>query len=284
MDLKKVEEIVQKIQCSLFKNANSFSVGMLKSQFRGSGLQFREHQVYCYGDDDRFIDWKMLAKTGTPYIKTFEEERNVEICVVLDSSLSMFMGYKGVSKFQVAAEVICLLYLITEESNDSVRVIIKGTKSIVLPAMVGRPGVTRFIAELQKCGMISSDGKVNYRYGEMLQKDSKFIEEKHIVQKIGINKEIVVLSDFHDFMSDKELKRLMHTSRLHCFKIVSPIEKIGKYPFFIQAFNSNSINQSGYWKVNKNNNKDDISKVFGRRMKSLSVDKRYLEEFIKGMI
>ena len=99
MDIKAIERAVAKIQTALFKNSNSFSVGTLKSQFRGSGLQFKEHQVYTHGDDVRFIDWKMMAKTSRPYIKTFEEERNVEIVVVVDLSLSMFVGLRGVSLF-----------------------------------------------------------------------------------------------------------------------------------------------------------------------------------------
>ena len=63
MDLKKVNTVVSKLQASIFKNSNSFSIGMLKSHFRGTGLQFKEHQVYNYGDDVRFIDWSILAKT-----------------------------------------------------------------------------------------------------------------------------------------------------------------------------------------------------------------------------
>jgi uncharacterized protein (DUF58 family) len=77
VNIAEVRRVVGRIQASLFKNSNSTSVGVLKSQFRGTGLQFREHQVYEPGDDVRFIDWKILAKMNTPYIKTFEEERNV---------------------------------------------------------------------------------------------------------------------------------------------------------------------------------------------------------------
>ena len=78
MKLNEVRKTVSQIKANLFKNSNSFSIGMLKSHFKGSGLQFKEHQVYAFGDDIRFIDWKMLAKTSQPFVKTFEEERNVE--------------------------------------------------------------------------------------------------------------------------------------------------------------------------------------------------------------
>ena len=77
MKINEVRKIVGRLRVNLFKRANSFSIGMLKTQFRGTGLQFKEHQVYSFGDDVRFIDWKILAKTNHPYIKTFEEERNI---------------------------------------------------------------------------------------------------------------------------------------------------------------------------------------------------------------
>ena len=103
MNLLEIEKIVSKIQSNLFKNSNSFSVGMLKSHFKGAGLQFKEHQVYNPGDDVRFIDWKLSAKTQNTFVKTFEEERNVEINVVIDVSNSMFVGYKNVSKLRKIA-------------------------------------------------------------------------------------------------------------------------------------------------------------------------------------
>ena len=86
MDITKVRKTVGKFKASLFKKANSHTIGMLKTNYRGTGLQFKEHQVYNFGDDVRFIDWKILAKTNQPYVRTFNEERNVEIVVVIDAN------------------------------------------------------------------------------------------------------------------------------------------------------------------------------------------------------
>ncbi len=107
MDIHAVRRAVSKIKGGLFKNSNSQAIGMLKSHFKGTGLQFKEHQVYMPGDEVRFIDWKMLAKTAHPYVKTFEEERNVEIVVAIDASPSMLYGHKGISKLQAAIEICC---------------------------------------------------------------------------------------------------------------------------------------------------------------------------------
>ena len=91
MNLKEIERVVGMIQAHIFRNSNAYSAGMLKSHFRGSGLQFREHQVYVPGDDVRFIDWKLSARAPNVYVKTFEEERNVEIVVFVDLSHTLFL-------------------------------------------------------------------------------------------------------------------------------------------------------------------------------------------------
>ncbi|MEK6626470.1 MAG: DUF58 domain-containing protein, partial [Bdellovibrionota bacterium] len=79
MNLEQVHRVVASIKANLFKRSNSYSIGKLKSNVRGTGLQFKDYQVYCPGDDIRFIDWKLLARTGHAYIKLYEEERNVEV-------------------------------------------------------------------------------------------------------------------------------------------------------------------------------------------------------------
>ena len=59
MDIKEIERVVASVQHAVFRNANNVAAGVLRSRFRGAGLQFREHQVYAPGDDVRFIDWKL---------------------------------------------------------------------------------------------------------------------------------------------------------------------------------------------------------------------------------
>ena len=79
------------------------------------GLQFKEHQIYCHGDDVRFIDWKLYARTNTPYIKTFEEERNVEIIIFIDLSLSMLMGHRGIDKASGSNQYCMLNFIYWQE-------------------------------------------------------------------------------------------------------------------------------------------------------------------------
>ena len=138
MNLVEIEKVVAKIQNNIFKNSNSVSIGMLKSHFKGSGLQFKEHQVYMTGDDVRFIDWKLSAKTNNTFVKTFEEERNVDIVAIVDITNSMFTGFKDVSKLKASIELVCLLYMLTEKSNDTVSTIILHDDITILPPFSGR--------------------------------------------------------------------------------------------------------------------------------------------------
>ena len=161
MNFVGIRKAVGRIKGQLFKNSNSFSIGMLKSHFRGTGLKFKEHQVYTHGDDVRFIDWKLFAKTGQPYIKTFEEERNVEIVEVIDAGPSMLNGEDGISKLQASIEICCLLYILAKETGDYIHTLILTDEVINIPKLAGDEGIVRLIATLEDKNILDTNGKVN---------------------------------------------------------------------------------------------------------------------------
>ena len=113
----------------------------------------KDHRPYEQGDEIRFIDWKLLAKTSDPYVKTFEEERNVEITVMIDAFPTMYAGAKGVSKLQAGIEICCLLYLISKESRDFIHAVVFGDKVIDIPKDTGDRGISLFISILQREGI-----------------------------------------------------------------------------------------------------------------------------------
>ena len=84
------------------KRVTSNYIGPRKSIAAGRGLTFKEHRPYAPGDDIRLIDWKVFARTDDLHIKTFEEERNLTVHSIIDTSASMGFG-KPVSKFDYAA-------------------------------------------------------------------------------------------------------------------------------------------------------------------------------------
>lgn len=278
MNLKEIEKTVGKIQTHLFKNSNSFAIGMLKSHFKGSGLQFKEHQVYTPGDDVRFIDWKLSAKTSNTFVKTFEEERNIEIIVVLDLSESMLIGYKGVSKLQASIEVACLLYLLAEKTKDHVKVVILGEKSSVLPLSAGQQGITLLISVLQKMGVLNDEGAVNldFRLDSVMDETKKLALLKSFIAR---NKEVVLLSDFKLFNDYETLNKLMYRRNMHCFKVTSPVdeEKTSRFSIFTETAGKRRLVRAG------RSRKESEEKLKGR-FKKISVKERYLEEFVREML
>jgi uncharacterized protein (DUF58 family) len=278
MNLKEVERIVGGIKNQLFRNSNSFSVGMLKSHFKGAGIQFKEHQVYNPGDDVRFIDWKLSAKTSHTFVKTFEEERNVEIIVFLDVSDTMFMGYENVSKFQAALELTSLLFLLAEKSKDLVRVAIMTEKLKVLPPLSGHKGISLLISELEKAQLLNENGKVNF----ISEKSRNYDQDKcfkYLKNYIARGKEVVVFSDLYSLYENKDFNKLLYRKNLHCFRILSPVDINKKIPFSL--FSSFKIGGRGYLTSTNKENKDKLEQG---RWKELLVSERYLEDFVRNML
>lgn len=279
MKINEVRKIVGKLKANLFKRANSFSIGMLRTQFKGTGLQFKEHQIYSFGDDVRFIDWKILAKTNHPYIKTFEEERNIEIVVVLDAGATMYQGAKGVSKLQAAIEICCLLYLLAESTNDYIHTLIVTDKVTNVPKAKGELGLSRLISSLEDLNILNSQGKVNLDFNA---KDTVRNEEKYLAIMKHLNKkrEVVVLSDFHDFLDPEPLKKLLYRANVHIFQLLSPLDEAKKIPYYIFSTAKFGIGGSfGKYNLGGKAQKLDILK----RVKKIKVHESYLETFVKEM-
>ena len=280
MNIKEVHRVAGRIKASLFKNSNSHSIGMLKSHFRGSGLQFKEHQVYGHGDDVRFIDWKLLAKTGTPYIKTFEEERNVEIVTFLDASLSMFSGYKRISKLQAGVEICCLLFLLSKQTKDRIHVVVMSDDIIDIPPGQGEAGIVELIYQLQRWGVFTDDGLLNlsFRHKKKISQKEKTALLGHYLNR---RKEIIILSDLNEFIDLSILYKMTSRSNVHCFQILSPLDEAKKIPY---AIHSRDFDRSDGILKKIHFKEEDQKQHSGKRIKKIRVQNRYLEEFVKEML
>ncbi len=280
MNITEVRKVVGKIKANLFKNANSHTIGVLKTNFRGTGLQFKEHQVYSFGDDIRFIDWKILAKTNNPYVKTFNEERNVEIVVVIDASPTMLMGYNGISKLQAAIEICCLLYLLAKESNDYVHTLIISDEIIHVPKKSGEAGISSLISILEDKKIITEEGKINSKREITLGVDNS---QKHlsIMKHLNSKREIVLLSDFYDFIDSVILKKLLYRKNVHCFQILSPLDEASYLPY--RLFSSDGKNQGASLGKYNLDGKKELSNEYGKKFKRIRVQDKYLESFIMEM-
>src|SRR5574344_1216575 len=100
--------------------ADSMRSGGFRSLYRGQGIEFNGVREYLPGDDVRTIDWNVTARMDKPYVKLFEEERELPVFLVIDRSLSMNTGSAGRSRLQTACETGALLTLAAEQNQSPV--------------------------------------------------------------------------------------------------------------------------------------------------------------------
>lgn len=280
MNLKEIEKVVGMIQSHIFKNSNAYSTGMLKSHFRGSGLQFREHQVYVPGDDVRFIDWKLSARSSNIYIKTFEEERNVEIVIFFDMSHTLLYGYENKSKLEAMIEIVALLYLLAGQTHDLIRVNIWGKELINLPPKKGKEGLTIFIATLERLGLLDNQGKVVLKQPKVvniLSETEKIAQMKMFLAK---KKEVIYLGDLSLLENHDYWEKLLDKRNMHCFRIYSPVDKNIQTPFLLKAKNP----LSGKGVVTDLHGEKENPLFKKERFKELGVQDRYLEKFVRELV
>ena len=97
-----------------------FIIGIHKSPYHGFSVEFSEHRPYGYGDEIRFIDWKIWGKTDRFYIKQYEEETNLKCHIILDKSSSMGYGSKDLSKFEYSKILSASLIYLMIKQQDAV--------------------------------------------------------------------------------------------------------------------------------------------------------------------
>jgi hypothetical protein len=280
MNLKEIERVVGMIQSQIFKNSNAYSAGLMKSHFRGSGLQFREHQVYVPGDDVRFIDWKLSARSPNVYIKTFEEERNVEIVVCLDLSPTLLYGFEGISKLQAIIEIIGLLYILAGDTSDLVRTVIWSDKTYTLPPKRGKEGLTLFISFLEKLNLIDEKGRVILNQPQEMNRQEELTKITQIKSYLAKRKEVIYLGDLGLMINKHEWSKLFEKRNMHAFRIYSPIDKNTNMPFLLKA---KSV-LTGKAKTLDLHGKD-IQPFFKKeRYKEIGVNERYLERFVRELV
>lgn len=97
-----------------------FIIGMHKSPYHGFSVEFSEHRPYGFGDEIKYIDWKLWGKTDRFYIKQFEEETNLKCHIILDKSLSMDFGSEKITKFEYSKSISAALSYLMIKQQDAV--------------------------------------------------------------------------------------------------------------------------------------------------------------------
>ncbi|MDX9747473.1 MAG: DUF58 domain-containing protein [Paludibacter sp.] len=149
METSSILQKVRKIEIKTRGLSNHIFAGEYHSAFKGRGMTFAEVREYQYGDDVRSIDWNVTARFGHPYIKIFEEERELTVMLLIDVSGSREFGTVSRMKMDVVTEVAATLAFSTIQNNDKIGVIFFSDRvEKFIPPQKGRKHVLHIIREL----------------------------------------------------------------------------------------------------------------------------------------
>jgi uncharacterized protein (DUF58 family) len=200
--LKKVRELEiksKKITTHLF-------TGEYHSAFKGKGMSFREVREYAEGDDVRFIDWNVSARFSHPFTKLFEEERELTLMLLIDTSTSNLFGTVGKRKKELITEIAAVLAFSAVSNNDKVGVIFFSNKvEKYIPPKKGRPHALFIVRELlslePKTKGTNLDAAIKYFNNTTRQKSISFLLSDFL--DTGYENDLKVIGKKHDVIGIK---------------------------------------------------------------------------------
>lgn len=149
METEELLQRVRKIEIETRSLSNNIFAGEYHSAFKGRGMAFSEVREYQYGDDVRDIDWNVTARLGKPYVKVFEEERELTVILMVDVSGSLDFGTQTQTKRQMVTEIAATLAFSAIQNNDKIGVIFFSDRiEKFIPPKKGRKHILFIIREL----------------------------------------------------------------------------------------------------------------------------------------
>ena len=194
MDTKELLKKVRKIEIKTRRLSDHIFGGEYHSTFKGRGMTFSEVRQYQFGDDVRSIDWNVTARYNEPFVKVFEEERELTMMLLADISGSELFGTENQFKKEIITEISATLAFSAMQNNDKVGLILFSDEvELFIPPKKGKSHVLRIIRELLEFRPQSKQTNI----AEALKYLTNVMKKKAIV---------FVLSDFMDDGYDHTLK------------------------------------------------------------------------------
>ncbi len=201
---------LERFSLVVHKRVTSNYTGPRRSIALGRGIVFKEHRIYAPGDDFRAIDWKVFARTDDLYIKTYEEERNLVVHLILDYSASMGFG-KNITKFDYGAMLGLGFAHIAMKENEK---FMFSTFSEQLDIFQPKRGMSHLAAMVHHINSLKPKG--NSRIKEAML---------HYKKIIGSRSMIVLISDF--LIDINEITdALYHLGRGHEIKVIQVMDPL----------------------------------------------------------
>ncbi len=149
MDTKELLKKVRKIEIKTRRLSDHVFGGEYHSTFKGRGMTFSEVRQYQFGDDVRNIDWNVTARYNEPFVKVFEEERELTLMLMVDISGSEFFGTQEQFKNEIITEIAATLAFSAMQNNDKTGLILFSDEiELYIPPKKGKSHVLRIIREL----------------------------------------------------------------------------------------------------------------------------------------
>lgn len=195
---------VRRVELKARRMASETFAGGYQSSFRGQGLDFDDFREYMAGDEPRFIDWKVTARMGSPFVRKFREDREISLMLVVDTSASMRYGSQEHSKLEYAAELAAVLAFSAQHTGDKCGLLLYGQEQpLFLPPAKGYKQVLRIVREVLNSPEGSSGSglepvcqrllNMNKRSLVILISDFLYPPDKVSLGKLNFKHEVVVL-------------------------------------------------------------------------------------------
>lgn len=180
MTLKDYLKKLKRIEFRMRTRSHEALAGTYHSAFKGSGMAFNECKAYEEGDDVRYIDWNASARQNGIFVKQFIEERELNVCIVLDLSPSMRFGSADMTKAEKAIEVMSTLAFSALQNNDKVCLLLFDEHGMrYIPPVRGKANTVRLIIETMKfsaqCGARSMSSAIESLMNMLRRRSLVFI-------------------------------------------------------------------------------------------------------------
>lgn len=209
-----VLKAVRRIQIRTRRIVSDIMAGEFRSVFKGAGIEFDAVREYQLGDDVRSIDWNVTARSGRPYVKTFMEEREQTVMLLVDGSGSCQFGTTTRFKSELAAELCAVLAFSAIENGDKVGLIMFTDRvELFVPPKKGVRHGLRVVRDL-----------LNFRPEHRTTRLAAALEHvAHVLKRRAI---LFLVSDFHDESFEQALRLVKRRHDLIAVRVTDPREHV----------------------------------------------------------
>lgn len=283
MEASELLKKVRKIEIKTKGLSQNIFAGEYHSAFKGRGMAFSEVREYQYGDDIRNIDWNVTARYNHPFVKIYEEEREMTVMLLIDVSGSGDFGTSGKMKREVITEIAAILSFSAISNNDKIGVIFFSDKiEKFIPPKKGSTHILRIISEMlefkptsRKTDIITA---LRYLTNAMKRRATVFVISDFMVDIPSLEQSLSIANNKHDVVAlhiyDEREKELPDVGMVKLKDAES-----GEYLWVDTSSRQARNAYAQYW-VKKKRNLDNLLSKIG--LDYISISNR--EDYVKSLV